>query len=161
MSDTKQDASERASSRSERLDEADLRTMVRIWPFARPDAWAIALAMLITPVVAVLNLAQPLLLKEAIDAHIVPGASDGLRGVALLYLATVAGSYVAEALYSTALAWSGHRTILRLREALYSHTLKLSQRFFDRQPAGTRGGVDQDQRVTGTLGPADPDRDTG
>jgi ATP-binding cassette, subfamily B, multidrug efflux pump len=136
VSEAKQDARDRVTAQSERLDESDLRTLVRIWPFARPDAWAMGFALLLTPLVAFLNLAQPWLLKEAIDGHVVPGVAEGLRGVALMYLAAVAGSYVAEATYSMALAWSGHRTILRLRDALYTHTLKLSQRFYDRQPAG-------------------------
>jgi ATP-binding cassette, subfamily B, multidrug efflux pump len=121
---------------TERLQESDLRTLARIWPFARPDAWAMALALVMTPIVAGLSLAQPWLLKEAIDGHIVPGQIEGLREIALLYLAAVVGGYVAVAAYSILLAWSGQRTILRLREALYAHTLGLSQSFFDRQPAG-------------------------
>jgi len=121
---------------TERLQESDLRTLARIWPFARPDAWAMALALVMTPIVAGLSLAQPWLLKEAIDGHIVPGQLEGLREVALLYLGAVGGSYVAVAAYSMLLAWSGQRTILRLRRALYAHTLGLSQGFFDGQPAG-------------------------
>ena len=121
---------------TERLQESDLRTLARIWPFARPDAWAMALALVLTPVVAALQLAQPWLLKEAIDGHIVPGQIEGLREVALVYLGAVAGDYVAVAAYSMLLAWSGQRTILRLRSALYAHALGLTQGFFDRQPAG-------------------------
>jgi hypothetical protein len=80
--------------------------------------------------------AQPLLLKEAIDAHLVPALLPGLDRVALLYLAAVLGAYLTEAAYSLALSWGGERTILRLRKALYGHALSLAQRFFDRQPAG-------------------------
>jgi ATP-binding cassette subfamily B protein len=121
---------------TERLEESDLRTLLRIWPFARPDAWAMVLALVLTPAVAGLNLAQPWLLKEAIDGHIVPGQVEGLRGVAMMYLGAVLCGYLAEAAYSILLAWSGQRTILRLRRALYAHTLGLAQGFFDRQPAG-------------------------
>ena len=121
---------------TERLQESDLRTLARIWPFARPDAWAMGVALVLTPIVAALNLAQPWLLKEAIDGHIVPGQVEGLREVALMYLGAVVGGYIAVAAYSMLLAWSGQRTILRLRRALYAHTLGLSQGFFDRQPAG-------------------------
>ena len=106
---------------TERLDESDLRTLARIWPFARPDGWAMAVALLLTPVVAALNLAQPWLLKEAIDRHIVPAEVEGLREVGLLYLAAVVGGYASVAVYSMLLAWSGQRTILRLRSALYAH----------------------------------------
>ncbi|MEC8424674.1 MAG: ABC transporter ATP-binding protein, partial [Myxococcota bacterium] len=110
--------------------------LARIWPFARPDGWAMVVALLLTPVVAALNLAQPWLLKEAIDRHIVPAEVEGLREVGLLYLAAVVGGYASVAVYSMLLAWSGQRTILRLRSALYAHTLGLAQGFFDQQPAG-------------------------
>ncbi|MBL8617855.1 MAG: ABC transporter ATP-binding protein [Deltaproteobacteria bacterium] len=119
------------------LDQAsDLQLVGRLWPFVRPDAWTLGLALLLTPAIAALNLAQPLLLKEAIDGHLVPEVLDGLDQVALLYLAAVLGAYITEAAYSLALSWGGERTILRLRKALYSHALTLAQRFFDRQPAG-------------------------
>jgi len=121
---------------SERLDESDLRTLARIWPYARPDAWAMVVSLVLTPLIAGLSLAQPLLLKEAIDRHIIPGDVEGLREVALLYLGAVVGGYIAVAAYSILLAWSGQRTILRLRRALYAHTLALAQGFFDQQPAG-------------------------
>ena len=116
---------------TERLEESDLRTLLRIWPYARPDAWAMVVSLVLTPVVAALNLAQPWLLKEAIDQHIIPGDVAGLREVALMYLAAVVGGYVTVAAYSILLAWSGQRTILRLRRALYGHTLGLAQGFFD------------------------------
>jgi len=121
---------------TERLGESDLRTLARIWPYARPDAWAMVVSLVLTPVVAGLSLAQPWLLKEAIDQHIIPGDVEGLRQVALMYLGAVVGGYIAVAAYSILLAWSGQRTILRLRRALYAHTLTLAQRFFDQQPAG-------------------------
>ncbi len=119
------------------LDKAsDLQLVGRLWPFVRPDAWTLGLALLLTPAIAALNLAQPLLLKEAIDKHLVPEVLVGLDQVALLYLGAVLGAYLTEAAYSLALSWGGERTILRLRKALYGHALTLAQRFFDRQPAG-------------------------
>jgi ATP-binding cassette subfamily B multidrug efflux pump len=126
----------RPRDEDERLQEGDLVTLLRLWPFARPDAWAMGFALLLTPLVAGLDLAQPWLLKQAIDGHIVPGELEGLRGVALMYLGAVLGGYLLEAVYTMALSWSGQRTIVRLRRALYEHALGLTQGFFDRQPAG-------------------------
>jgi ATP-binding cassette subfamily B protein len=133
------DAAERAQAaqdRAERLQGSDWDTLLRIWPFARPDSWAFVLGLALTPVVAGLSLVQPWLLQQAIDGHIVPGTLAGLDRVALLYLAAVVGAYFTEAVYSLSLSWAGQRTILRLRHSLYRHTLSLTQRFFDRQPAG-------------------------
>ncbi|MDP6934483.1 MAG: ABC transporter ATP-binding protein, partial [Myxococcota bacterium] len=114
------------------------------WTYVRPDAWCLVVAFVATPLVAALNLAQPYLIKRVIDEAVVPSIAEGasgdrlelLRELALLYLGAVVIGYVLEAIYTLAVAWGGQRTILRLREALYRHTIRLSSSFFDRVPAG-------------------------
>lgn len=108
----------------------------RLWPFLRPDGAGFVVALACIPVVAGLGVAQPLLLKQAIDGHIVPGEAEGLLRVALLFLAAVVGSFVMEAVYAIALSTAAENTILRLRQAIFRHVLGLSQRFFERQPTG-------------------------
>ncbi len=108
----------------------------RLWPYMRPDLWSFVTALALTPLAAALSLAQPYLLKRAIDDHVVPGATEGLWTVALLYLAAVLAGYVLEGAYVLSLAWGGQRTILRLRSGVYRHLLSLRQSFLDRQPAG-------------------------
>lgn len=115
---------------------SDWELLRRFWVFVRPDAWAFVFALVATPLIALGNLAQPLLLKRAIDQHIVPGQGEGLTQVALLYLAAVIGAYILQAAYTLAIAWAGQRAIVRLRSALYRHALSLSQSFFDRVPTG-------------------------
>lgn len=115
---------------------SDLKWLMRIWPHARPDAWVLVFALLATPLIAVCSLAQPWLIKQIIDGHIVPGQLEGISMLVFAYLAAVLLSYLLEASYTWAVAWGGTRTILRLREALFDHALSLRQRFFDRQPAG-------------------------
>ncbi len=120
----------------ERSTDSDLTLLRRLWTYVRPDWWTVLVALILTPVIAGLSLAQPALLKTAIDDHIVPRELPGLQQVALLYLGAVLAAYVCEALYTLVLAWGGQRTIIRLRAALFEHTIHLAQRFFDRQPAG-------------------------
>ncbi len=107
-----------------------------LWPFVRPDTWRFVVALLLTPAIATIVLMQPLILKDALDGHVVAGRLDGLAEVALRYLATVVGAFVLEGAYTLLLAAGAENTIWRLRRALFSHTLTLSQRFLDRQPAG-------------------------
>ena len=114
----------------------DLQLIGRLWPHAKPDAWVFVFALVATPAIAALSLAQPWFLKRIIDEHVVSGKLEGLTDLALLYLAAVAGAYIIEAAYTLAIAWGGQRLILRLRRALFEHALGLKQRFFDRQPAG-------------------------
>jgi ATP-binding cassette subfamily B multidrug efflux pump len=114
----------------------DLTLARRFWPFLRPDAWAMAVALALTPAAAALNLVQPFLLKRAIDNHIVPGAFAGLATLTMVYVGAAVLGYLTEGGYVLALAWAGQRSIVRLRSAVYRHLLRLSQSYLDRQPAG-------------------------
>lgn len=119
----------------------------RLWPFLRPDAWAFAIALVLTPATAGLSLIQPWLLKRVIDDHVVPGVGEGLITLAFFYLGAVVAAYLLEGGYVIALAWGGQRSIVRLRSAIYQKILGLSQSYLDRQPAGrllTRATSDVD-----------------
>ena len=72
----------------------DLKLLGRMWPHARPDAWVFIYALLVTPAIAALSLAQPWFIKQVIDEHIVPGNPEGMGGLALLYFGAVVGSYL-------------------------------------------------------------------
>ncbi|MBD3857920.1 MAG: hypothetical protein IFK92_15615 [Acidobacteria bacterium] len=50
----------------------------RLWPYMRPDSWAFALALALTPATAALSLVQPWILKQVIDEHVVPGVAEGM-----------------------------------------------------------------------------------
>ncbi|MDP2305783.1 MAG: ABC transporter ATP-binding protein [Pseudomonadota bacterium] len=118
-----------------------------LWPYLRADRARFGMALALTPIVAGLGLVQPLLLKSALDDHIVAGKGEGLWAVAAAFLAVVVLSFVFEAAYTLLLATAAENSILRLREALFRHTLGLSQRFFERQPTGqlmTRATSDVD-----------------
>ncbi len=126
---------------------SDLKLLRRLWPYLRPDRWAFAVALLLTPAAAALNLVQPYLLKRVIDEHIVPGVAEGLMALALLLLVAVVVGYLLQGGYVLALAWGSQRSIVRLRSAVYRHILRLQQSFLDRQPAGrllTRATSDVD-----------------
>jgi ATP-binding cassette subfamily B protein len=125
-----------SADKDERVEGPDLALLRRIWPYAAPDLRFFVWALIATPAIAALSLVQPQLLKEAIDAHIVPGVLDGLAGVALAFLGAVVGGYLLESTYTLGLSYGGQRTIMRLRRSLYAHTLGLGQAFFDHQPAG-------------------------
>jgi ATP-binding cassette subfamily B protein len=119
----------------------------RLWPYLRPDSWAFAFALVLTPATAGLSLVQPWLLKKAIDEHIVPGVAEGLMTLALVFLAAVVLGYLLEAAYVMSLAWGGQRSIVRLRSGIYRKLLGLRQSYVDRQPAGrllTRATSDVD-----------------
>jgi ATP-binding cassette subfamily B protein len=119
----------------------------RLWPYLRPDWWAFALALVLTPATTGLSLVQPWILKKVIDEHVVPGVAEGLMALALLYLGAVIAGYLLEGGYVLSLAWGGQRSIVRLRSGIYRKILGLRQSYLDRQPAGvlmTRATSDVD-----------------
>lgn len=115
---------------------SDWSRLKRTAPYLKGDGLLYVLAILCAPASAVLTVAQPWLLKVAIDQHIVPQQPDGLAEAALLYLGAVVVAFVMETTYTLTLSYAAMRTITRLREDVYRHTLTLGQSFWDREPTG-------------------------
>jgi len=115
------------------LDRALLqRIFGYVWPYWRPLIVAVALL----PVVSLCEIAQPYLLKRAIDEHIAVGRLAGLDHLGLLYLAALLGQYGAGfgQIYLTQVI--GQRGMNDLRVRVHRHVLSLSASFFDRTPVG-------------------------
>lgn len=114
----------------------DARLMGRIWRFTRPHGRLVGLSLVVFPLVALLELLQPYLVKTAIDEHILRRDWVGLSRVAAAFLVVLLllyGLRVAQA-YLTQL--TGQRVMCDLRDALFSHLQRLDARFFDRNPVG-------------------------
>jgi len=114
----------------------DSALLRRLWSFARGDRWPFVFALVASPAITALALVQPVLIKRMIDENFVPGTAVGLEHTLMLLLGAMLGGYVLEATYTFVIAWGGQRIMLRLREAMYRHTLGLAQRYFDQRPAG-------------------------
>ncbi|HKC99462.1 MAG TPA: ABC transporter ATP-binding protein, partial [Methylomirabilota bacterium] len=96
----------------------------------------IAGSLLLFPLVAVVELAQPWLLKVAIDEHILKSDWLGLTWVGGLYIAVLAVLYALRTVEAYLMQLTGQRVIHDLREAIFDHLLRLEARFFDRNPVG-------------------------
>ena len=81
-------------------------------------------------------LAQPYLIKIAIDRHIATGNLAGLDRLAALYVAILVGAFAAEYLQTWTMQLTGQRIMFDLRMALYGHLQKLDLRYYDRNPVG-------------------------
>ena len=92
--------------------------------------------MALLPVVSLFEIAQPYLLKKAIDEHIAVGRLAGLDRVGLAYLGVLLGQYTSSfaQIYLTQLI--GQRGMNSLRVRVHEHVLSLSASFFDRTPVG-------------------------
>jgi ATP-binding cassette subfamily B protein len=114
----------------------DRRLTARLWATARPHHRLVWSSMALFPLIAVVELAQPYLLKVAIDDHILRADWAGLAAVAALYAATLAVLYGLRMLEAYLMALTGQRVIHDLRAALFGHLLRLEAAFFDRTPVG-------------------------
>lgn len=114
----------------------DRHLAARLAELARPHAWLIVETALLFPLVAALELAQPYLLKVAIDAHILRGDWLGLSGVAALFFGVVLALCTVRGAESYLMYLTGQRVMHDLRAALFQHLLRLEAAFFDRNPVG-------------------------
>jgi ATP-binding cassette subfamily B protein len=114
----------------------DRRLVARLWAVARPHHRLIYASLLLFPLIAGLELAQPYLLKIAIDDHILRGDWAGLTRVAGLYVLVLGALYVLRMAEAYLMHLTGQRVTHDLRAALFAHVVRLDARFFDRNPVG-------------------------
>ena len=121
----------------EKLGSAFDRGLVaRLWQAARPHRALIAGSTLLFPLIAAAELAQPYLLKIAIDEHILRADWLGLTWVAGLYAGVLALLYALRWLEAYLMQLTGQLVIHDLRAQSFGRLLGLEAAFFDRNPVG-------------------------
>src|SRR3954470_139673 len=114
----------------------DARLMRRLLPYLRPYKPQVALALAAIITGSVLQLAQPYLMKLAIDRYI---ANRGLRGIdriAIAYFFILLGSFVLEFAQTWTLQMTGQRIMYDMRLQIYGHLQRIDLQFYDRNPVG-------------------------
>lgn len=115
----------------------DTRLLHRFVRYVRPYRLTVLLVLLILPLVAACRLAQPFIIKLAIDEHIVPGKLAGLDRIALAFIAILVFESLLSYLEVYLLQSVGQRVMADMREELFSHVAKLPVAWFDRVPTGS------------------------
>jgi ATP-binding cassette subfamily B protein len=114
----------------------DARLLRRFFGYLVPYRLIVGAILLLLPLTTLCRLAQPLLLKYAIDHAIIPKRLDLLTGPALLFLVLL----VLEALLTWGevygLQMVGQRVMADMRTALFRHLLKLPVPWFDKTATG-------------------------
>lgn len=115
----------------------DRALMARFARYLRPYLRLVLVTLCLLPVTTAAKLAQPYLIKLAIDNHIVTGRMEGITELAAIFLLLILG----ESLLSFAEVWLlqylGQRVMQDIRLELFTHVQRLSPRFFDRTPTGS------------------------
>ena len=116
----------------------DARLMRRLWAYIRPHRGVFWAAMLCLPLTSACSLAQPYLLKVAIDHYMAVGVGDrgGLLRMALLYGFAMLAEFGFLYLQYYLMMLVAQRSLAALRVDLIAHLQQLPAQFFDRNPVG-------------------------
>jgi len=115
----------------------DFKGLKRLWPFLREERVRILLAATLIPIISVLQMAQPLLLKSTIDRGISAGETSWLQWGAGFFFLAVLGEYASRSGQRWISVLVVQRMIFQLRMKLVGHVLGLPARFHDRSLSGT------------------------
>ncbi|MHB8122303.1 MAG: ABC transporter ATP-binding protein [Desulfuromonadaceae bacterium] len=115
----------------------DTALLMRFARYVAPYRLSITIVVLILPLVAACRLAQPWIIKLAIDGHIISGKLAGLETVALGFLGILLAESLLSFLEVYLLQSVGQRVMSDMRSELYRHVMHLPVSWFDRVPTGS------------------------
>lgn len=114
----------------------DHRIVARLLRAGWAHRRGLLLALLLVPVTTAAQLAQPWLLKVAVDRHLVAGRLEGLATISLAFLAAMAVQHAAGYAIGLLVERVGQGVVHDLRTAIFAHLHRLPAAFFDRNPVG-------------------------
>jgi ATP-binding cassette, subfamily B, multidrug efflux pump len=114
----------------------DARLMRRLLTYLRPYWRQVGVALVAIIAGAAAQLAQPYLIKLAIDRFIAVRRLDGLERLALAYLVILVAAFALEYLQTWTMQMTGQRIMFDLRMAIYGHLQRLDLGYYDRNPVG-------------------------
>ncbi len=115
-------------------DTALLRRFAR---YVLPYRLSITAVVLILPLVAACRLAQPWIIKLAIDGHIITGRLAGLELLAVGFLGILLVESLLSFIEVYLLQSVGQHVMSDMRSELYQHVMHLPVSWFDRVPTGS------------------------
>ena len=114
----------------------DARLMRRLLGYLRPHKIYVAGALLALVADALLQLAQPYLVKLAIDRYIARGDLAGMNRIAGVYLCVLIAAFSLEYAQTYLMQMMGQRIMFDMRMQIYRHLQRLDLAFYDRNPVG-------------------------
>ncbi|MDD2540812.1 MAG: ABC transporter ATP-binding protein [Desulfuromonadaceae bacterium] len=115
----------------------DTSLLKRFARYVAPYRLSVMVVLFILPLVAACKLAQPWIIKLAIDNHIITGKLAGLENIALAFLGILLVESLLSFLEVYLLQSVGQRVMSDMRSELYRHVMHLPVSWFDRVPTGS------------------------
>ena len=110
--------------------------MRRLLEYLRPYWRQVLVALAAIVSSSVLQLAQPYLMKVAIDDYIAVGNLQGLEMLAAVYVAVLVAGFALEYIQTWTLQMTGQRIMFDMRMQIYGHLQRLDVQYYDRNPVG-------------------------
>jgi ATP-binding cassette subfamily B protein len=114
----------------------DARLMKRVWRYVTPHKGLASISLLFLMLVSGAQLAQPYLIKLAIDGPIAAKDPTGLAGIVAIFALLLAAEFSLRFGQIYFLEKLGQNVVHDLRVEVYEHLQALSSAFFDRNPVG-------------------------
>ncbi len=114
----------------------DWKLLLRIMQYVKPYNRTFVIAAILTIFLAVITLAQPILMEIGLDKYILAGNYNGLVMIVALMVTLLAVQTAAQ-YYQTYLTNALGQSVIRdLRIHVFQHIMSLRLRYFDRTPIG-------------------------
>ena len=114
----------------------DAGLMRRLLEYLRPYWRQVLVALAAILSSSVLQLAQPYLMKVAIDDYIAVRNLQGLEMLAAVYVAVLVAGFALEYIQTWTLQMTGQRIMFDMRMQIYGHLQRLDVQYYDRNPVG-------------------------
>src|SRR6266478_6512965 len=123
----------------------DSRLMRRLLRYMAPYKWWVVLALGLVAIVTPLELAPPLLFRNAIDRYFVPAmkgtvgesqAWQGILWISAIYFFVLVLDFLAQYAQIRIMQRVGQQTMYDMRSGIFSHLQRLPMNYFDRNPVG-------------------------
>ena len=123
----------------------DSRLMRRLLQYMAPYRWWVVLALGLVAVVTPLELAPPLMFRNAIDRYFVPAmngkvaenqAWHGILIISAIYFFVLLFDFLAQYAQIRIMQRVGQQTMYDMRSGVFAHLQRLPMSYFDRNPVG-------------------------
>jgi ATP-binding cassette, subfamily B, multidrug efflux pump len=114
----------------------DVELAKRLWQYIAPYKKIFIMTLILLPVISLLHLVQPYIIKVAIDDYILKADYFGLGVLALIFFLVLIAEFVVRYIQFTLMNYLGQKVIYDIRTALFSHLQEMSLTFYNRTPVG-------------------------
>ena len=114
----------------------DIVILRRFFTYAKPYKSWIAIALLLLPISTLAQMVQPLLIKQAIDQHLIPGELEGFGTVAIYFAGLVGVQFFVGYLQSIINSLLGQRVVRDIRQDLFAKLVGMDAQFFATNASG-------------------------